>query len=215
MKKTCFWSVAIIISVLFFNEVRPASGPISYMLRKSLVTIERFTYWASDLKINEWKEGASLSIGQFTSIADKVTILLGGNHRIDWITTFPFGHINVDQFGGGDIVGHSATKGDVKIGNDVWIASGATIMSGITIGDGAVIAACAVVTKDVSPYAIVGGNPAKLIRYRFDEEIRNLLLTLRWWDLEVYQIKDVVNELCSCPTVEQLNRLIQQYRNNN
>lgn len=201
------------VSILFFNEVRPVSGPISYMLRKSLVTIDRFSYWAPDLSILEWEEGACLSIGSFTSIAGKVTIFLGGNHRIDWITTFPFGHINADQFGGADIVGHPATKGNVKIGSDVWIGHGATIMSGVTVGDGAVIAAYAVVTKNVSPYSIVGGNPAKHIRYRFDEEVRVLLQKLRWWDLEVCQIKELVQELCSCPRVEQLNKLIKQYRN--
>lgn len=194
-----------------------SSSTTTYKKGCSLVTIGRFTYAADSfigksLDIKEWSEGASLSIGQFTSIAHNVTIFLGGNHRTDWITTFPFGHINNQDFGSENIVGHPATKGDVVIGNDVWIGDGATIFSGVTIGDGAVIAARSVVVKNVAPYSIVAGNPARHIRFRFDENIRTLLIELRWWDLEISEIKEITSKLCSYPDVDMLNLLLTQFR---
>ena len=75
-----------------------------------------------------------------------------------------------------------SSKGDIVVGSDVWIGRGSTILSGVTIGDGAVVAAGSMVTKDVAPFSIVGGNPARLIRMRFDEHTVEKLLVLRWWD---------------------------------
>lgn len=164
------------------------------------------------LSIRQWGEGKSLRIGRFCSIADGTTIFLGGNHRLDWITTYPFGHIHSGMLGGKEIVGHPASNGDVTIGNDVWIGSGATVLSGVTVGDGAVIAARAVVTKDVEPYVIVGGNPAKMIGRRFDPEIVSLLAELRWWDLTAEAIQGIVAELCSAPTAEALRALIARIK---
>jgi acetyltransferase-like isoleucine patch superfamily enzyme len=121
---------------------------------------------------------ANLRIGDYCSIAAEVGIFLGGEHHPEWVSTYPFGaiwteHDNVDQ---------PRSRGDVVIGSDVWIGRGATIMSGVTVGDGAVIAARAHVIKDVPPYGIVGGNPAKLIRRRFDDATVDRLLAIRWWD---------------------------------
>jgi acetyltransferase-like isoleucine patch superfamily enzyme len=141
------------------------------------ITVGDFTYGIP--KIRSCGEGAKLSIGKFCSIAENVTIMLGGEHRPEWNTTYPF-NVLLDNFS--DIKGHPATKGDVAIGNDVWIASGAKIMSGVTIGDGAVIGANALVTKDVAPYDIVGGVPAKCIKKRFSEEIVKVMLEMRWWN---------------------------------
>lgn len=87
----------------------------------SLITVGRFTYGSDDLNIRQWNEGANLKIGSFCSIGQYVTIFLGGNHRVDWVSTFPFGHVYVDELGGPTVTGHPATKGDVTIGNDVWI----------------------------------------------------------------------------------------------
>ena len=178
---------------------------------KSAITVGRYTYGFELLSVRQWGEGASLQIGAFCSLAN-ATILLGGNHRTDWITTFPFGHIFADELGGQDIVGHPATRGDVIIGNDVWIGHNATIMSGITIGTGAVIATNAVVVKDVQPYEIVGGNPAKCIKTRFDADIIERLLTLRWWDLPVEDIRQVASTLSQAPTTQLLDALIARYR---
>lgn len=131
---------------------------------------------------------AQLSIGNFCSISTTVTIALGGEHRSEWISTYPFNIIFKD-------LNKQTTfnKGNVTIGNDVWIADGALILSGVTIGDGAVIGARAVVSKDVKAYEIVAGNPAKHVRYRFDEETRKKLLEIKWWDWDIDKIKEHSN----------------------
>ena len=106
----------------------------------SKVVVGRFTYGHDRLVVRQWGEGAALRIGSFCSFAEKITIMLGGNHRTDWITTYPFGHVFEEQFGADPVAGHPSTNGDVVIGDDVWIGHGATVISGVTIGDGAVVA---------------------------------------------------------------------------
>ncbi|WP_264768975.1 DapH/DapD/GlmU-related protein, partial [Klebsiella pneumoniae] len=91
----------------------------------------------------------------------------------------------------------TTTRGDVVIGSDCWICTNALILSGVTIGHGAVVAAGAVVTRDVPPFAIVGGNPARQIRWRFEEDIREALLASAWWDWPVDEVKQVARTLCS------------------
>ena len=140
-------------------------------------------------KVHSWGEGATLQVGSFTSIASGVQIFLGGEHRIDWVTTFPF---NILWEEGKNILGHPRTKGDILIGNDVWIATEAIIMSGVTIGDGAVIGARAVVTKDVPPYSIVAGNPAIMIKKRFDDKTIQRLLEIKWWDWDNSKIREAL-----------------------
>lgn len=129
--------------------------------------------------VHSWGEGARLIIGRYCSIAGDVHVLLGGNHRTDWVTTYPFSEQWHQH--AGKITGHPSSNGNVVIGNDVWIGERAMILSGVTIGDGAVVGASALVTKDVPPYAIVGGNPARIIRYRFDPATIKKLLAIRWW----------------------------------
>jgi len=144
--------------------------------------------------------GRKLKIGKFCSIASGVTIHLGGNHRTDLISTYPFAAY-VDRFPSAkklrfeDIA--AVSKGDVIIGNDVWIGSGATILSGVKIGDGAVVGATAVVTKDVEPYGIVAGNPARIIGKRFDDDTIRKLLEIRWWDWPIEKIDDNLEIICS------------------
>lgn len=134
-------------------------------------------------KVRFPESGAKLTIGRYCSIADDVNIMLGGNHRLDFVTTYPFGAMTGVWPEAQGLEGYAATRGDVAIGNDVWLGSGCMIMSGVTIGDGAVVAARAVVTKDVPAYGVVGGNPARLIRRRFEDETVERLLATRWWDL--------------------------------
>jgi acetyltransferase-like isoleucine patch superfamily enzyme len=142
-------------------------------------------------------DNAKLVVGNFCSIAHNVNIYLGGNHRIDWVTTYPFGHIHQDMFNNFDGIGHPSTKGDVIIGNDVWIGSNVTIMSGVTIGDGAVIANNSHIVKNVNPYSLVGGNPAKLIKYRFTQEQIEKLLEIKWWYWEDDKINKITHLLCN------------------
>jgi acetyltransferase-like isoleucine patch superfamily enzyme len=140
---------------------------------------------------------AKLIIGNFCSIASNVNIYLGGNHRTDWVTTYPFGHIHNNIFNKFDGKGHPASKGSVIIGNDVWIGANVTIMSGITIGDGAVIANNSHVVKNVDPYSLVGGNPAKLIKYRFTKEQIDKLLEIKWWYWDDNKINNHIKLLCN------------------
>lgn len=161
------------------------------------MTVGKYTYGAQAIHVFQWGEGATLSIGAFCSVAQGVQVFLGGNHRTDWVTTYPFGHIHQQQFNTFSGKGHPITNGNVNIGNDVWIGTQAAIMSGVSIGNGAVIAAHAMVTKDVPPYAIVGGNPAKVLRYRFDESTISSLEELAWWNLPDDQINKIVPYLCS------------------
>lgn len=130
--------------------------------------------------VRSWKEGAVLRIGSFCSIAAGVKIFLGGEHRTDWVTTFPFSKLWPEK--AGHIPGHPKTRGDVIIGNDVWIGADAVIMSGVRIGHGAVVGTRALVTRDVPPYAIVAGNPASIIRMRFPEDVVKSLLEIGWWE---------------------------------
>ena len=146
--------------------------------------IGRWTYGKP--KILSWGEGAILKIGSFCSISGEVKILLGGEHRIDWVTTYPFNQLWQSA---GTFTGHPATKGDVVIGSDVWIGAGALILSGVTIGNGAVVGARAVVSKDIPDYGIVAGNPARLIKKRFDEDIIQRLLKIAWWNWEDTKIE--------------------------
>ena len=184
----------------------------SSKIGKSSIKVGRFTYGFENLSIRQWDEGATLKIGAFCSLASNINIFLGGNHRTDWVSTFPFGHIYQDELGGSGILGHPSTKGDVIIGNDVWIGFGVTIMSGIHIGDGAVIAANACVVKDVAPYNIVGGNPAKSVKQRFENDIIDILLRLRWWDLPLEDIKKILKILSSRPNKATLLELLSAYR---
>jgi len=130
--------------------------------------------------------GDKLIIGKFCTIASDVKFIMNGaNHNMNGLSTYPF-----EIFPGAWRERLQETidypyKGDTIIGNDVWIGYQAMIMPGVTIGDGAIIASRAVVTSDIAPYTIVGGNPAIQIRKRFDDKIIERLLELKWWDWDI------------------------------
>jgi virginiamycin A acetyltransferase len=150
-------------------------------------SVGKYTYGAPLVK--DWHQGSTLKIGDFCSIAENVTILLGGNHPTDWVSSFPFGVIFEDFKGRYSDCPEKLSKGDVIIGNDVWIGINATILSGVTIGDGAIVAANALITKNVEPYAIIGGNPAKVLKKRFSDEAISKLLVIKWWDWKIDKIE--------------------------
>ena len=139
--------------------------------------------------------GDKLRIGKFCMIASDVTFIMNGaNHLSEAISTYPFAIFGEDWSHAMEGKEYP-TKGDTIIGNDVWIGYGATIMPGVNIGDGAIIATKSVVTKDVEPYSIVGGNPAKEIRKRFSESDIKELLEMRWWDWPIEKITENVQNL--------------------
>jgi virginiamycin A acetyltransferase len=149
--------------------------------------------------------GDKLIIGKFCSIASGTKFIMnGGNHNPELISTYPFRTFD-NGWEKGDL--GTVNKGDTVIRNDVWIGLEALIMSGITIGDGAVIGARAVVTKNVDPYAIVGGNPAKKISKRFDDKTIKDLLEIKWWDWDAEKIFSNTDIICSAD-VEKLRECV-------
>ena len=145
------------------------------MWKNDLIEVGDFTYGRPI--VLQWDKHTRLKIGKFCSIGANVQIYLGGEHHTDWCTTYPF-DVLID---GED----TATKGDVTIGNDVWLGNNATILSGVTIGDGAVIANGAVVTKDVQPYTVMAGVPAKAKKMRL---CWTDMMNMHWWDWPLEKI---------------------------
>ncbi len=144
-----------------------------------------------------------LIIGKFCQIASGVRFIMNGSaHSLDGASTYPFKMMN----GWGHVSMNVTSKGDTVIGNDVWIGNNVTFMPGVKVGDGAIIGTNSLVTKDVKPYTIVGGNPAKIIRKRFDDETIKFLLTLRWWDWDIEKITENA-EIISSGTLEQIKTL--------
>lgn len=156
-----------------------------------MYSIGRFSYGdpAPTVMADSGNPKATLRIGNFCSIGMNVTILLGNEHRIDWVTTYPLPSLLNRCW---EITKRAKveTEGSVIIGNDVWIGMNSFILGDVNIADGAVIGACSVVTKSVEPYTIVAGNPAKVIRKRFDQETINKLLKIRWYDWDIERIKE-------------------------
>lgn len=138
-----------------------------------------------------------LIIGSYCSIGSGAVFMMAGNqgHQNQWASTFPFFYQDNDDFR--DANDGFERSGDTVIGNDVWIGTEAMIMSGVKVGDGAIIASRAVVTKDVEAYSIVGSNPAKHIRYRFNEHQRAQLTEMKWWEWSELHIKGAMKLLCS------------------
>lgn len=155
-------------------------------------------------RIHKWTNKYTLTIGKFCSIAENVDIIVDGNHRPDWVSMFPLSRLLLNDFSN---LGHPEGKGNMVIGNDVWLGMGCMIMSGVNIGDGAVVAAGSVVTHDVLPYEIVGGVPAKSIKFRFVPEQISALLKIKWWDWEIEKIKNDI------PLLEsgEINKFIEKY----
>ncbi|MFD2541060.1 CatB-related O-acetyltransferase [Lacinutrix gracilariae] len=172
------------------------------------IVVGDFTYYDDFEEVSNFEKnvkyhfdfiGDKLIIGKFCMIASDATFIMnGGNHLTKATSAYPFA-----IFGGAwqDAMNRKTypTKGDTIIGNDVWIGHDATIMPGVHIGNGAIIASKAVVTKDVAPYTIVGGNPAKPIKKRFSDATISKLLQLKWWDWDIKKITENVEKLTAHP----------------
>lgn len=204
---------------LYPNENIKTVCYISNLPKKLNIEIGEYTYY-SDNKNSPEKfynniehhyefMGDKLIIGKFCAIAEGIKFIMNGaNHRMDGITTYPF-----NIFGGGwekitPTVEQLPFRGDTVIGNDVWIGQNVTIMPGVKIGDGAIIAANSTIVKNVEPYTIHGGNPAKFIKKRFSDQKVEFLLMIQWWNWDEEKIFNNLEKLTSEIGLEQL---MEQY----
>jgi virginiamycin A acetyltransferase len=197
------------------NNTFPITGVsrtcfLKNIIKNSNIIVGDYTYYDDPDDVHNFEKnvlyhfdfiGDKLIIGKFCQIATEVRFIMNGsNHAMDGISTYPF---KIFGESWADASMNVTSKGDTIIGNDVWIGNSVTIMQGIKIGHGAIIGTNALVTKDVEPYSIVGGNPAQLIRKRFDEETIKFLLELAWWDWPVEKISKNITAI----TLGDLNAL--------
>lgn len=176
------------------------------VITKPNIIIGDYTYYADFENVENFEKnvkyhfdfvGDKLIIGKFCMIASDVKFIMNGaNHLIKSISSFPFAIFGEDWKNAMDGKNYP-TKGNTEIGNDVWIGYNSTIMPGIKIGDGAIIATNSTVTKNVEPYSIVGGNPAKEIKKRFTKEQIEKLLEIKWWNWEIEKITTHLKNLTS------------------
>lgn len=189
------------------HEVHPRRTDMHLALHHrgdaSWCTVGRHTYGHPSVQENG---AAQLKIGKFVQIADEVTFIMS-NHRTDSITTYPFTNLNFLWQGNANGPSDHISKGGITVGNDVWIGFRSTILSGSEIGDGAIIAAGSVVSGIIPPYTIYGGVPAKLIRYRFDDNTINDLLKIKWWDWD----DETINTRCQELLTESPRSFIDKY----
>lgn len=183
------------------NTLYPIEGVTRTIYLKNIITnpqiiVGDYTYYDDPEDVYNFEKnvlylfdfiGDKLIIGKFCQIATGVRFIMNGsNHAMSGFSTYPF-KVFGGKWSSKDPM-QVVSKGDTVIGNDVWIGNGATIMQGVKVGDGAIIGTNSLVTKDVEPYTIVGGNPAKKIRKRFDDGTIQLLLTVKWWDWDMDKI---------------------------
>ena len=162
---------------------------LARLIRQGCADVGDFSYGAPKIR---FQEGGKLSIGRFCSFADEIEIFLGGNHRTDFVTTYPFHKFPIQWPSGEYIQENVYSRGSVRIGSDVWIGSGARILSGVSIGHGAVIGAGAVVRSRIPEYAVCIGNPATVTRFRFPGQIIERLIQTSWWDLPNKEILELI-----------------------
>ena len=179
-------------NVIFPNEYG-TSCFVKDVVHAPNIEIGDYTYYDDDtdptgfernnILFNYPEFGDRLIIGKFCALAQGTTFIMGpANHRIGSATTSPF-----NVFGGAwteatpDHMSQLPRKGDTVLGNDVWLGRECVVMPGVKIGDGAIVAAYSVVTRDIAPYTVAGGNPARFIKNRFDDELTGLLMRLKWW----------------------------------
>jgi acetyltransferase-like isoleucine patch superfamily enzyme len=151
----------------------------------------RGTYFDRNVNIISWSDDYHVHLGKYNSIGRDCNFFLHANHRVDWITTSSqlWGPVTSEIADMHMKMGHPTCKGDIIIENDVWVGAKSTIMSGVKIHNGAVVGAGSTVTKNVPPYAIVAGNPTKVVKFRFTPEQIKSLLKIEWWNWTEDRIK--------------------------
>lgn len=201
------------------DEIYPVSGTKSVTYVKPTVTrpniiVGEFTYFSdenfeSHVTHHYDFNGDKLIIGKFCQIAAGVNFIMNGaNHQMNAVSTFPFYIFNGWQQEA-PLMSEMPLKGDTVVGNDVWIGQNATILPGVRIGDGAIIGANSTVGSDVEPYTIVAGNPARVIRKRFDAELIEVLEEVKWWDLPADEINELI-PILSCSDLEKVKRKLRE-----
>lgn len=194
------------------NELYPNKAIKSVCFVKNAITrpniiIGDYTYYDDAAGAEKFEQhvthhyeflGDKLIIGKFCAIASGVEFVMNGaNHRMNSVTTYPFNIMGQGWEKNTPALEDLPFKGDTVVGNDVWIGQQVTIMPGVNIGDGVIIAANSIVTKDVPPYHIVGGNPSRILKRRFDEELIDYLLEIKWWEWPAEKIFQNLDQLCS------------------
>tara|TARA_B110000977_G_scaffold201306_1_gene295260 strand:+ start:2606 stop:3157 length:552 start_codon:yes stop_codon:yes gene_type:complete len=171
---------------------------------------DRGTYFDRNVNIISWSDQYHVHLGKYNSIGRDCNFFLHANHRADWVSTSSqlWGPVTPEIAQTHMDMGHPTCKGDINVGNDVWIGAMSTIMSGITIGDGAIVGAGSTVTKDVPPFAIVAGNPGKIVKYRFTEEQIEKLLQISWWNWEENKIKENAMSMWSPNIDDFINKFL-------
>lgn len=204
---------------IFPNEYK-TSCFIKNVVKAPNIIIGDYTYYddsddptgfeQNNVLFNYPEFGDRLIIGKFCAIASGTKFIMGAaNHRLSSVTTYPF-----NVFGGiwkektPDHLSQLPFKGDIIVGNDVWIGRESRIMPGVKIGDGAIVGAYSVVTKDVPPYSVVGGNPARWIKRRFEDDLIEILLKLRWWDFEAERLVKFLPVLCDSD-LDKVKRILE------
>lgn len=194
-------------NILYPNDKIKSMCFIKNTITRSNIVVGDYTYYDDNTGAENFEEhvthhyeflGDKLIIGKFCAIAKGIEFIMNGaNHRMNSVTTYPFNLMGNGWEKATPDLSDLPLKGDTIIGNDVWIGQDVTVLPGVTIGDGSIIAANTVVTKDIPSYHIAGGNPCRVIKKRFDDELIDYLLQLKWWDWPAEKITKNLEILCS------------------
>lgn len=199
------------IRLIMFKKSWRKANPTNFTTPANLfpprcVSVGKYTY--GPLEVHSWgEENEKLVIGNYVSIASGVKFLLGGNHLIDTFSTYPFRVMVMGE------KREAWSKGAIIIEDDVWIGMDAMILSGVKVGQGAVIAARSVVTKDIPPYAVVVGNPARIIKYRFNEELIEKMANVDFKKIDKTFIQNNIEDLYRKLDLELLDNLVESIEN--
>ena len=200
----------------FPNPKIPSLCYIKNVVKNPRIIIGDYTYYDDADGADQFENhvthfydfiGDRLIIGKFCAIAKGVEFVMNGaNHKMDCATTYPF-YIMGEDWGSAiaPVKEELPLKGDTVVGNDVWIGQNVTVMPGVHIGDGAIIGANSVVAKDIPPYSVAVGNPCRVVRKRFDDDLIELLLKFKWWDKSIEEIESLM-PILSCGDLEKVKK---------